>query len=254
MVFLVMPSKRSTEEVNAVCSIWKRQGYSIALQRDPGDTLSREVAEVIHYRPYQGYAEAVNFLAAFVLDKFKECDWIVAAGDDTTPDPNKRADEIAEECFEHFRGLHHADIAFDEPRESRATRDATFGVCQPTGDASFGDAAGPYIERIAGSPFIGREFCLRINQGKGPLNPVYFHMGVDEELMAVATKLGVFWQRPDLLHYHSNWGRPRPGEKYGQRSRMPAFLERANSPAEWAKYKKIFAERKAAGFPGSEPL
>jgi hypothetical protein len=244
-VFLVLPSKRPVDEVNAVLSAWRAQGYSIAIQRDPGDILSSAVAEVIHHRPYQGYAEAVNFLAAFVLDKFKECDWIIAAGDDTFPDPTKKADEIAEECNRHFGGCgiaaHHHEKA-------------TFGVMQPTGDASFGDAAGPYIERVAGSPFIGREFCLRINQGKGPLREEYFHMGCDAELQEVAIKYGVFWQRRDLTHEHRHWGRPRPGEKYGQRSRMPAFLERANSPAEWAKYKKIFAERKAAGFPGSNPL
>ena len=176
----------------------------------------------------------MNFLAAFVLDKFKECDWLVIGADDLLPDPLKTADEIA--------------------RELSDWRADTFGVCQPTGDLSFGDATGPYAERVAGSPFVGRQFCERINQGKGPLREEYFHMGADEELQAVATKLGMFWQRRDLTHEHRHWGRPRPGEKYGQRSRMPAFLERANSPTEWAKYKRIFAERKAKGFPGSEPL
>ncbi len=38
------------------------------------------------------------------------------------------------------------------------------------------------------------------------------------------------------------------------RDRMPAFLERANSPEEWARYKRIFEGRKLAGFPGSEVL
>lgn len=79
-------------------------------------------------------------------------------------------------------------------------------------------------------------------------------MGEDEELQAVATKLGVFWQRPDLIHRHNHWGRPRKGEKMGLTSRMPPFLLRANSPEEWNKYKRIFAERKAAGFPGHGPI
>ncbi len=101
---------------------------------------------------------------------------------------------------------------------------------------------------------MGREFCLRVNQGNGPLWPEYFHMGCDEELQAVATKLGVFWQRPDLIHLHKHWGRAREGERLAPRERMPKFLEKANSAEEWNKYKKLFAERQAAGFPGSEPL
>jgi hypothetical protein len=79
-------------------------------------------------------------------------------------------------------------------------------------------------------------------------------MGEDEELQHVAIKHGVFWQRPDLIHYHDHWGRAREGERLGQRDRMPQFLEKANSPEEWHKYKKLFSERLAAGFPGSDPL
>jgi hypothetical protein len=124
---------------------------------------------------------------------------------------------------------------------------------QPTGD-KWGDKNGPYIERVAGSPWMGREWCERINQGRGPLWPEYFHMGEDEELQHVAIKHGVFWQRPDLIHYHDHWGRAREGERLGQRDRMPQFLEKANSPEEWHKYKKLFSERLAAGFPGSDPL
>ena len=51
MTFLVLPSKRPTDEVNAVLSQWKAQGYRIAIQRDTGDTISSAIAEVIHYRP-----------------------------------------------------------------------------------------------------------------------------------------------------------------------------------------------------------
>ena len=113
---------------------------------------------------------------------------------------------------------------------------------------------GAYIDRVCGSPWMGREFCLRINQGRGPLWPEYFHMGEDEELQAVALKYGVLWQRPDLIHLHQHWGRALPGEVMAPRTRMPKFLEKANSGAEWDKYKRLFAQRSAAGFPGSEPL
>jgi hypothetical protein len=101
---------------------------------------------------------------------------------------------------------------------------------------------------------MGREFCQRINQGTGPLHEGYFHCGSDEELQAVAIKYGCFLQRPDLLHNHLHWGRAKPGERMGHLSNMPDFLKRANSAEEWNKYKQMFAEREATGFPGSEPL
>jgi hypothetical protein len=125
---------------------------------------------------------------------------------------------------------------------------------QPTGDRDFGDTQGPYIDRVAGSAWIGREFARRMYGGNGPLWPEYTHMGVDEELQAVAIKMGIFWQRQDLVHFHRHWGRPLPGERMGNADRMPAFLEKANSAEEWHRYKRLFAARSARGFPGHEPI
>jgi hypothetical protein len=78
-------------------------------------------------------------------------------------------------------------------------------------------------------------------------------MGVDEELQAVAQRYGALWQRPDVIHLHKHWGRGVDG-KPASSSAMPAFLQHANSGAEWDRYKKLFAERKALNFPGSEAL
>jgi hypothetical protein len=192
---------------------------------------------------------------------------------------NHTAEEIAAQCRAHFGKLHYGN---ESHHAAEAGPLATFGVMQCVGDrwgehrnthtftprfdrkelcsqcGQVKDAArhmvGAYIDRVAGSPWIGREFALRVNQGKGPLWPEYFHMGCDEELQAVATRLGVFWQRPDLIHLHKHWGRAAPGEAMGHQSNMPDFLKRANSAEEWNKYKALFAEREANGFPGSEPL
>lgn len=272
-VWLCIPSKRPPEEAEQVFRVWRERGYKIALWRDEYESAFDSYIQVIG--AYPGYARAVNDLALRCLRAQPDCDWIVAAGDDTLPDPNKSADEIARECSEHFldrawpkcwhwpagKTLEEAiadGSAHQEKQRlwSAANADTyrTFGVMQPTGDRDFGDAQGPYIDRVAGSPWLGREFCLRINQGNGPLWPGYFHMGVDEELQALAIKCGVFWQRPDLTHFHQHWGRPRPGERMGQASRRPAFLDRANSAKEWIAYKKLLKERQEAGFPGSEPL
>lgn len=226
-------------------------GYRVAIQRDTG---KGEGLENIGWyeRPYAGYAEAVNFLVKAILAIDTTCDWIVIGGDDVFPDPAKRADEIARECSVHF--MEHGEPQQEPNGEFWATwKLGTFGVMQPTGD-DWQDRQGRMIERVAGSAWLGREFCLRVNQGNGPLWPEYSHMGVDEELMCVAEKLGVFWQRPELCQYHNHWGRPREGERFAQRDRMPAFLERANSPEEWARYKRIFEGRRLAGFPGSEVL
>ena len=193
-------------------------------------------------RLYTGYPEAVNFLAREVLSSVPWCDWIVAAGDDTLPDPNKSAEEIAEECSEHFAGPHRPGWP-----------SGTFGVMQPTGDP-WSDKQGRIIERVAGSPWLGREWCLRANQGKGPLWPEFFHMFADETLQCVAQKLGVFWQRPDLTHLHHHWGRPKEGERLGNVENMPAFLKQANSCEEWLKSKREFERLKADGFRECIPL
>lgn len=277
-VWMCVPSKRPPAEVITWRDAWRAKGYRVALWRDHSDEPV-EADFVVRSLEYPGYAKAVNHLVAEVLGLDKECDWIVTGGDDVLPDPNKTAEEIARECSEHFTEWRttvcHADI-WDW---------STFGIMQPTGDR-WGDAKGPYIERVCGSPWMGREWCKRVNQGNGPLWPGYFHMGEDEELQAVAIKYGVLWQRPDLTHYHQHWGRPQlkecprcrgnrfvypdgqgsreicsgcngngmVPEALGQRDRMPKFLEHANSRPEWDKYKALFAERQAAGFPGSELL
>lgn len=243
-VWLCIPSARPSAEVAARMAKWTDRGYLIALHRDGPDDTNRLKYHLCMSSPYPGYALAVNRLIQQVMRCDLHADWFVTGGDDVDPDPTKTADEIASECTDSFcsriTGLH--DHRMD-----------TFGVMQPTGDR-WGDRQGAYIDRVAGSPWIGREFARRAYGGNGPYWPEYTHMGVDEELQAVATKLGVFWQRPDLIHMHDHWGRPRPGELIGQRSRMPAFLEEANSPAEWRRYKELFAARAAAGFPGSEVI
>ncbi len=270
-VWLCMPSKRPPEERDPILAKWREQGYKIALWLDGPPQMVDQA--LIQYWDgadiYPGYAVAVNCLVHDVLEQDPDAQWIVAAGDDTEPDENYSAQEISYQCLKYFAELHAgANAAPGVELSVKSIRAvlhgveyASFGVMQPTGDRwgetpTHRDPAmrSSYISRVAGSPWMGREFCLRVNQGNGPLWPEYFHMGCDEELQAIATRLGVFWQRPDLIHLHKHWGRAREGERLAPRERMPKFLEKANSAEEWNKYKKLFAERQAAGFPGSEPL
>ena len=241
-VWLCIPSARPVAEVNARMDKWRDMGYKIALWRDlPEDDV---IADQVLVGRYPGYAVALNTLAD-VLRRDLRCDWIVAAGDDTDPDPAKRADEIARECSEYFAARrnhqHTVSMSISEFEKSR-----TFGVMQPTGDP-WADHQGRIIERIAGSPWLGREWCRRAYAGKGPLWPEYTHCFADEELQLVAQRYGVFWQRPDLTQHHDNWARAR-----GNPADRPAFLDEANSPEHWRKYQALFNKRKAAGFPGSE--
>lgn len=230
--WVCVPSKRPLDQLLPWMSMWRERGYKIAIQRDPEDPLPSGADLMIHAK-YRGYAIATNVLIRMVLQKDPTCDWVVAGGDDVQPDPTRLADVIANECNLRFKG--------------------TFGVMQPTGD-TWGDRMGPYAERVCGSPWIGREFAQRVNQGDGPLWAGYPHMGVDEELQHVAQLLGVLWQRNDLTHYHQHWGRPKPGEKMGHQANMPEFLKEANSQAHWDAYKELFNARLAGGFPGHEPL
>lgn len=245
-----------------VLTAWHERGYSVLVQLDPGCSLPVPHVE----REYRGYAEAVNHLTRIALVAGAE--WIVTGGDDVWPDPSRTAEEIAEQCEEHFKSF-----------AARIQNNGTFGVMQPTGDrwgehadahefAGMGAACsrcgrgrdcdqhlmGAYIDRVAGSPWIGAEFARRINGGNGPLWHQYFHMFEDQELMEVAQRLGVFWQRPDLVHHHQHWGRPKPGQKIGHAADMPKFLEKANSGELWRQSRELFERRRAAGFPGSEPI
>ncbi len=246
-VWLTIPSARPAAEANAMMQKWRAQGYRVALWRDPGAEPISCADLILDYADYPGYAQAVNQLVRDVLRIDSSCGWVVAGGDDTFPDPNKSADEIARECSGLFGRVRFPAAKFG----SNEVPLCTFGVMQPTGDPF----AGRQIERICGSPWMGREFCERINQGRGPLWPEYTHMFVDDELQSVAQRLGILWQRPDLTHHHQHFARVGDDANWAVgRARMPPFLREANSPQHWALFEALFKARREAGFPGHEPL
>ena len=282
-VWLTIPSARPVSEIADRIQRWQAQGYRIALWRngphvnDPllvcagcgkwrpfGDGAACTVCGCTDFRnlltnrdalkstpEYAGWGPSINALIAALMVYDPHAAWFVGGGDDTEPDPSKTAQQIAMECQRHFF-LHNYPSGPDGPY----TLDeySTFGVMQPTGDrwgadepwaqAAFPDAPA-YIDRICGSPWIGREFARRANQGKGPFWPEYHHMFADEELQEVAKAYGVLWQRRDLMHYHEH---PRRDGV----SRTPDFAQEIYSPEHWAAAKALFSGRKVAGFPGSE--
>jgi hypothetical protein len=222
-VWFCIPSARPAAEANKALQVWRDRGYKICLWRDNPEPA---ICDVELRGPYPGYPSAINACAKWVMENDPSCDWVVSGGDDTLPD-EKYPLAIAAECTAHFKG--------------------TFGVMQPTGDRWGGGS----IDRIAGSPWMGREWCERAYGGLGPCWGEYGHMFSDEELQEVATKLGVFWQRPDLTHHHAHF--LRNGDAV-VKATPPAHLKQWNTPEHWNSSKALFESRRAAGFPGHQPL
>jgi hypothetical protein len=241
-VWLTIPSARPPAEANPALQKWRAAGYKIALYLDSRANLGALNPDVWIAGEYPGYAVAVNRLIGQLIEYTPDAEWFVIGGDDTLPDPERRAEEIAEDLGMYF-------FCHNPGRYESAS---TFGVMQPTGDRY----AGGQIDRICGSAWIGREFAKRVNQGRGPLWPEYTHMFVDQELQEVAQKLGVLWQRPDVTQLHLQYCRESAALDSGVvEAPVPEhILHDGYTPEHWEKYERLFLKRRAEGFPGSELL
>jgi hypothetical protein len=231
-VWLCIPSARPIEEAKLSLSKWRKRGYRIALWRDRHEYAAEAVCDFLLTGKYPGYAQAVNALAGEVFALDPQCRWIVTGGDDTEPDAAHDPKIIAEECDAHFHG--------------------TFGVMQPTGDRW----ANGSIDKIAGSPWMGREWCERANGGAGPFWPEFTHMFGDQCLMDTAIRCGVFWQRPDLIHMHRHFLRKDGGinAEVNRSAPTPAHLVKWNSSVHWAEMQAIYTRLRSANFSPCMPL
>ena len=241
-VWMVCPSARSAAESSTVFEQWKMRGCKLAIWRDAGDRTNLDTDFLVRAE-YPGYAKANNFLIRCVLNTDPACDWVVVGSDDTLPDRHD-PEEIADQCSRHFGVVQHI-IESDIPH-------STFGIVQPTGDRF----AGGHIDRICGSPWIGREFARRMYGGNGPYWDGYSHIFADQEIQEVAQKYGVLWQRPDLIHLHNHWTRDSlaVNAQADYRRPRPKFLDEVYSPKNWNEVDGKFKERRAKNFPGHEPV
>lgn len=247
-VWYCIPSARPD---GGTLRLWKRRGYRVAVQRDPGAArLSADCFDFLWEHEYDGYAKAVNRLCLEVCRQWPETLVCVTGGDDVEPDPMHDPNEISMEiCWRAYAVEIRAKENVAPPKPSDPP--STYLVMQPTGDP-WTDSLGRLIERVAGSPWMGRDWILKANGGQGPLWPEYWHFYVDEELQCVAQQQGVFWQRPDICQLHRQWSREfQSTGRQGPRPVRPEYLTRAQ--LDWDNAKAIFSRRKAAGFPGSEP-
>lgn len=253
-VWFTVPSIRAKHEAEDCFRRWKDLGYKIAILREGEPVPSHLVDLQMQAFTYHGWPKSTNILCKSVLADDPMMQWCVGGGDDYWPDPNHSAAIIEEQCSVHFSQPYTTgDGMF-------TTIQGSYGVMQPTGDrwgdnessrAAFGQDRGAIIDRVAGSPWMGREWIERAYQGNVPMFDGYHHLYADEELQCVAEKLGVFWQRRDLNQYHNHPARTDP-KGYGVYNE--GHLKPLYSPEAYAKEKALFDSRKAAGFPGSEPL
>lgn len=203
---------------------WLAKGYAARIWADPDDTrFSKLVGQHSHvvFAGYPGYFSACAVLAEMEMQRLYGAYVVVLAGDDMHPDPNRTASEIAGECADRYGG-------YTAP-----------WVMQPTGD----DLRG--TDKICGSPWLSLGWVARAYLGRFSVPVWYRQFYGDEELLEVAKRLGVLHQRPDLTQRHDHWSR-----KDVKIPRLP--YQEANTKRWWDVDAKTFAERKAAGFPGSD--
>lgn len=216
MPWVVFPSANHDRAVTAA-GRWKERGYNVAVWLDPGaDTVG---AHWHVWGQYPGWYTSCNVMAYHIWHMDPRS-WVVAAGDDMDPDPERNAHHIERECWAHFPD--------------------GYGVMQPIGDV----VAMPGTDKICGSPWFGPEWIRSAYEGMGPMPNWYVQFYGDEELLNVARSQAVLWQRMDLTQVHHHWCRPKAGIKQTE-------YQSANSDRYWKKDKATFDARAAAGWPQS---
>lgn len=261
-VYLTIPSARPIGECVERFEKWQERGYKLAIWRDTQDDFyyfheyhGLEM-EVGIFGAYPGYSRAVNELIRVVMMTDPEADWMIIGGDDTTPDANFTAEEIARQTSAYFgikKERHRGGVGYlTQTGHLNPNCVSTFGVMQPTGDRAFNGS----IDTIAGSAWIGREFARRMYQGNGPLWHEYTRFFMDNELKLVAEQYQVFQQRRDLIHLHRHYMRETDAiDSPAIYSEIPAHLKAQE--VKWKAEQDIFNRRKHARptpFPGSEPI
>jgi hypothetical protein len=213
------------ENAQRVFPLWKAKGYKVCAFIDLHAPVPyRKQIDLVLEGVYTGWPNVVNGMCRILLNHDPQSTAIVTGGDDMWPgDHDPQAEKIEMDFLYHFGG--------------------SCGIMQPTGDRWMLDKDGKAAsERICGSPWMGRDYILRANGGRGVFWPEYHQFFADEELRNVADKQRLLWQRSDLTHYHDHWSR--------RKVSRPEYLVKAQRG--WAQDRELFHERQSQGFPGYE--
>lgn len=220
-VWFATPSARPVDEAWACFSSWRSIGCKLAATRkDPDNRLDM----CISLPRYLGLYKHCNILAKRIMEVDPSFTIMVTGGDDIFADPAFTADQLEAEFIAHFGG--------------------TLGVMQPTGLAWNNEVIDgrETQERIAWGPWLGREWCERAYMGKGPYWDEPMHFFGDELLQLTAERLGLYWQRRDIMQEH----------RQPQGASMPEFRLQANRW--WDDDKALFARVNHPDWPGAQLL
>ena len=204
---------------------WKAKGYMtcVALDGPPKEWKDNHAYDVIRFIDHwQGYYRHINWL---ISETFAQgADLVTVGGDDMDP-PDQGAQAVADDYYARFPN--------------------GFGVMQASGDPQGMDAIGrPAAARICGSPTFGRGWAECAYGGTGAFCAGYQNYYGDEDLKEVAQRLDVLHMQPKFAITHRHWS-------FGHMQRQP-YHER--NERTWSADQQLFFGRKAAGFPGHEPL
>lgn len=210
-VWLLTPTV-DAEKCGETFAKWKTAGYMTAAFVDAG-AATPDHADVVVSATYCGYGAAINRLWEIVR---RQALIIIPGGDDLYPCTTRTVGELASDFFARFAN--------------------GFGVMHL---AQFDLSGGASADH----PWIGNAYASRVNGGRGPIWPEYWHWFNDQEAREVAERLGVFWRRPELGQLHDHWTLHDKGR--------PPHLERIVH--RWPDARALFLCRQASGFPGHEP-
>jgi len=200
--------------------LWISKGYLPLVMVDNGIKLRIAGAVVVENpaEKFEGYYRVINDLCHAALSYG---DVVTAIGDDMDP-PEQGAEYVEKEYLSRW------------PEGE--------GVLQPTGDRAGIDGSGKAAsERVCGSPVLGRGWINLAYQGNGPFHNGYRSFYSDEELLDVALKGGLLWQRNDIAHPHRHWS-------WGLAHRQH-YHDVAST--NWNSDHELYRNRKLLGFPGS---
>jgi hypothetical protein len=197
---------------SAMLQRWWDKGYRTCAVIDKGTERPSFAHRIVELDPYPGHPNAIN--AAWKILEPSSPDIVICGSDDIGPPEGFIAEQLAEQFHDRF-GV------------------SRFGIMFPTGDDM------PEAKRGCTAQWFGSGWCKRAFNGSGPLWGGYRHFYNDSDVWEVAHRLGVAWDRSDLIQRHDHWSR--------QGTEKPLHMHKW--AATWADDEREFKRREAQGFP-----